>query len=193
MEFQGKAAPGQIAREFKMTLVALLDIITLFPLAWAFYLLWRERRRFRSLLPIVVGVIFLFAARFCEVLVEHPTIHIFGLFGLPREPYSFLITVVGRFADVLGVLFLVTGFVQSRRARRAREKAIHDLESLLPICSGCKKYKAENGTWLPIERYLLDRGSPEITHGLCPDCAEKMHTEIQRLKNGNSKKAVQDP
>ncbi len=166
-----------------MTFVALLDILVLFPLVWAFYLLWKERHRFRSLLPIIVGVIFLFIARLCEVLVEHPAIHIFGVFGLPREPYSLVITVAGGFADVLGVFFLVTGFVQTIRTGRAQEKTIHDLQSLLPICSGCKKYKAGNGSWLPIEKYLLDRGSPEITHGLCPDCAEKMRAEIKRLRD----------
>jgi len=168
-----------------MTFVALLDIIVLFPLAWAFYLLWGERRKFRSLLPIIVSVVFLFAARLCEVLVEHPTIHIFRLFGFPREPYSVIVTVIGGFADVLGVLFLVTGFVQTIRVRRAQEKVIHDLESLLPICSGCKKYKAEDGTWHPIERYLLDSGSPEVTHGLCPDCASKMSEEFAYLKDRN--------
>ena len=168
-----------------MTFVALLDIIVLFPLAWAFYLLWGERRKFRSLLPIIVSVVFLFAARLCEVLVEHPTIHIFRLFGFPREPYSVIVTVIGGFADVLGVLFLVTGFVQTIRVRRAQEKVIHDLESLLPICSGCKKYKAEDGTWHPIERYLLDSGSPEVTHGLCPDYASKMSEEFAYLKDRN--------
>ena len=171
-----------------MTLVVLLDIVVLFPLMWAFHLLWRERRKFKSLLPIIVGVVFLFVARLCEVLVEHPTVHIFRLFGFPREPYAVIVTVIGGFADVLGVLFLVTGFVQTIRARRAQEKIIHELESLLPMCSGCKKYKAEDGTWHPIEKYLLRSGAPEITHGLCPDCVSKMSEEIRHL-TGRSRKA----
>jgi hypothetical protein len=123
-------------------------------------------------------------------MVEHPTIHIFRLFSFPREPYSVIVTVIGGFADVLGVLFLVTGFVETIRARRVQEKIIHDLESLLPICSGCKKYKAENGTWHPIEKYLLDNGSPEITHGLCPDCATEMRAEIGRLRDQGRKAPV---
>jgi hypothetical protein len=171
-----------------MTLVVLLDIVVLFPLVWAFHLLWRERRKFTSLLPIIVGVVFLFVARLCEVLVEHPTMHIFRLFGFPREPYTLVVTVVGGFADVLGVLFLVTGFIQTIRARRVQEKIIHELESLLPMCSGCKKYKAEDGTWHPIEKYLLGSGAPEITHGLCPDCVSKMNEEIRHL-TGHSRKA----
>jgi hypothetical protein len=171
-----------------MTLVVLLDIVVLFPLVWAFHLLWRERRKFRSLLPIIISVVFLFVARLCEVLVEHPAMYIFRLFRFPREPYSLIVTAIGGFADVLGVLFLVTGFVQTIRARRAQEKIIHELESLLPICSGCKKYKAEDGTWHPIEEYLLRSGSPEITHGLCPGCAAKMSEEITYL-TAQSRKA----
>jgi hypothetical protein len=170
-----------------MTFVVVLDIVVLLPLAWAFHLLWRERRKLRSLLPIIVSVVFLFVARLCEVLVEHPTMHIFRLFGFPREPYTVVITVIGGFADVLGVLFLVTGFIQTIRARRAQEKIIDELESLLPICSGCKKYKAEDGTWHPIEKYLLNSGSPEITHGLCPDCATDMREEIKHLTKQSRK------
>ena len=149
--------------------------------------MWTERRKFRSFLPIIIGVVFLFVARLCEVLVEHPTMHIFLLFGFPREPYSVVFTVIGGFADVLGVLFLVTGFVQTIRAHRVQEKIIHDLESLLPICSGCKKYKAEDGAWHPIEKYLLESGSPEITHGLCTDCAAEMREEIMFLKEQRRK------
>ena len=119
--------------------------------------------------------------------MEHPTMHIFRLFGLPREPYTLVITVIGGFADVLGVLFLVTGFVRTIRARRAQEKTIHELESLLPICSGCKKYRAEDGAWHPIEKYLLNSGSPEITHGLCPDCATDMREGIKYLTNHSRK------
>jgi hypothetical protein len=173
-----------------MAFVVVLDIIVLFPLAWAFHLLWKERRKFRSLLPIIIGVVFLFVARLCEVMVEHPTMHIFRLFGFPREPYAVIVTVIGGFADVLGVLFLVTGFVQTIRARRAQEGIIHGLESLLPICSGCRKYKAEDGTWQPIEKYLLGSGSPWITHGLCPDCAAEMHQEIKYLTNQNRKASL---
>lgn len=173
-----------------MTFVVVLDILVLFPLAWAFHLLWRERRKFRSFLPIIVSVVFLFVARLCEVLVEHPTMHIFRLFGFPRDPYSVVVIVIGGFADVLGVLFLVAGFVQTIRARRAQEKIIHELESLLPICSGCKKYKAEDGTWHPIETYLLNSGSPQITHGLCPDCAADMREEIKYLTNRSRRASV---
>ena len=164
-----------------MTLGALLDIIVLFPLMWAFFLLWRERRTFQSLLPISISVVFLFVARLCEVLVEHPAVRIFRLFGFSREPYSVIVTVVGGFADVLGVLFLVIGFVRTIKTRRAQAKIIHKLEALLPLCSGCKKYKAKDGTWHPIERYLVASGAPEITHGLCPACAAEMDEEITYL------------
>jgi hypothetical protein len=168
-----------------MILVIVLDIVVLFPLAWIFGVLWKERRRFHSFLPIIIGVVFLFIARLCEVMVEHPNLFMF--LGVAREPYSLIVTTVGGFADVLAVLFLVIGFVQTIKARRAQEKIIRDLESLFPICSGCKKYRDDDGIWHPIEKYLLDSGAPEISHGLCPDCAAEMREEITYLANRRRK------
>ena len=165
-----------------MTLVAALDILALIPLGWVLYLLWKDRRTFRSLLPIIVGVAFLLVARFSEVLVEHPALHIATLCGFSGELYVSAVMVVGGFADVLGVLFLVIGFVHTIRAQRAQQKMIHDLESLLPICAGCKRYRSQDGLWHPIEKYLLDSGSPQISHALCPTCATEATEEIEHLK-----------
>ena len=49
------------------------------------------------------------------------------------------------------------------------------LEQLLPLCANCKKYRTADGQWLPIEKYLVDSGAPTLTHGICPDCAEKLY------------------
>jgi hypothetical protein len=130
-------------------------------------------------------------ARLCEVLVEHPTIRLFTLFGLDREVYSLVVTVIGGFADVLGVLCLVIGFVQTIRVQKAQEKTIHSLESLLPMCASCKKYRAEDGVWHPIEKYLLESGSPDITHGLCPECAATMRKEMKKFMESSKNAALE--
>ena len=174
-----------------MVLVTILDIVVLFPLAWVFYLLWRERSKFRSVVPIIIGVVFFFIARLCEVVVEHPTIHLFSVFGLDREVYSVVVTVIGGFADVLGVLCLVIGFVQTIRVQKAQERTIHGLESLLPMCASCKKYRAEDGVWHPIEKYLLESGSPDITHGLCPECEANMREELKIFMESCKKPALE--
>ena len=51
------------------------------------------------------------------------------------------------------------------------ENRVEALESILPMCSGCKKTRDENGNWKSIESYIeaRDEGTV-ITQGLCPEC-----------------------
>ena len=165
-----------------MNIVFLLDVIVLFPLMWAFYLLWRERKNFQSLRPIIVGIFFLFVARISEVLTEHPTFHVSNFFNVERQSFDLIMIIIGNFADVFAVLSLIMGFIQTIRSYRAQEKKMHNLESLLPLCSYCKQYRTEDGTWHPIELYIKESGAPDITHSICPACAFQMRERIKRLK-----------
>ena len=165
-----------------MDIVFSLDVIVLFPLMWSFYLLWRERKNFQSLRPIIIGVFFLFVARGSEVLIEHPTFHISNYINLEKQSFDLVMSIIGNFADVFAVLFLIIGFIQTIRSHRVQEKRIHNLESLLPICSTCKQYRTEDGTWHPIEQYIKESGGPDITHSLCPTCVSQMREVVNKLK-----------
>jgi K+-sensing histidine kinase KdpD len=50
---------------------------------------------------------------------------------------------------------------------------VRRLESLLPICAGCKRIRNKQGQWLVFERYLNDTTGTKFTHGLCPACFRK--------------------
>ena len=50
---------------------------------------------------------------------------------------------------------------------------VRRLESLLPICAGCKRIRNKEGQWLVFERYLNDTTGTKFTHGLCPECYRK--------------------
>jgi hypothetical protein len=52
------------------------------------------------------------------------------------------------------------------------------LRGLIPICSCCKKVRDDKGFWEAIEVYIRDHSEAEFSHGLCPDCAEKMYPEL---------------
>ena len=54
---------------------------------------------------------------------------------------------------------------------------IKTLSGLLPICAACKKVRDDSGYWNRIEDYVRDRSQAEFTHGICPDCARKMHPD----------------
>ncbi|MHB0997583.1 MAG: PAS domain-containing protein [Elusimicrobiales bacterium] len=51
-----------------------------------------------------------------------------------------------------------------------------ELRALLPICSSCKKIRAEDGSWEKVETYIRAHvPDVSISHGLCPDCAKKLY------------------
>jgi hypothetical protein len=156
------------------------DLLSLLPLGWAFIALWQHRKRFSSLVPFILGAAFLMVARLLDVLIEHPAVAIHGWIGTSRPLFDQILNYCGNLADILGVLFLVIGFVRTIKFLQSEEEKIQTLEGLLPICANCKKIKSNVGEWQPVEQYLEENGSPPLTHGLCPDCAVKMRQDLDK-------------
>jgi phosphoserine phosphatase RsbU/P len=83
--------------------------------------------------------------------------------------------------------------IQSRKAAQRheeeREKLIKELQGalakvkllsgLLPICASCKKIRDDKGYWNQLESYLQAHSEAEFSHGLCPECAEKLYPGYQ--------------
>ncbi len=61
---------------------------------------------------------------------------------------------------------------------RATLGEVQTLESLLPICSRCKKIKDDQGRWLSLVQYLAARPKVRVTHGLCEPCFAILYPEI---------------
>src|SRR3970282_1483539 len=89
---------------------------------------------------------------------------------------------------ILLVLFL--GFVPhlyrpaprtSRDLQSALDK-VRTLQGLLPICANCKKIRDDTGYWNQIETYIKDRSQAEFTHGICPDCAQRLYPQDYKPK-----------
>lgn len=49
------------------------------------------------------------------------------------------------------------------------------LEGILPVCASCKKIRDKKGSWHQIEAYIRDRSDADFSHGICPECAEKLY------------------
>ncbi|WP_076003853.1 hypothetical protein [Dehalogenimonas formicexedens] len=49
------------------------------------------------------------------------------------------------------------------------------LSGLLPICANCKKIRDDNGYWSSVEKYISTHSEAEFTHGICPECLEKLY------------------
>ena len=60
---------------------------------------------------------------------------------------------------------------------RPRLSQVKTLIGLIPICASCKKIRDDKGDWQRIEEYIEERTNAEFTHGLCPDCFDKLLQE----------------
>jgi len=66
---------------------------------------------------------------------------------------------------------------------RTREltQALHDvkqLSGLLPICASCKKIRDDHGYWSSVESYIAERTDAKFTHGVCPECRQKLYPDL---------------
>jgi PAS domain S-box-containing protein len=51
---------------------------------------------------------------------------------------------------------------------------IKTLKGLIPVCAWCKKVRNDRGYWDKLENYMHENFDADFTHGICPECAEKM-------------------
>jgi PAS domain S-box-containing protein len=62
--------------------------------------------------------------------------------------------------------------------REALEK-IKTLRGILPICASCKKIRNDEGYWQQIEVYIRNHSAAEFSHGICPECINKLYPYFQ--------------
>lgn len=87
-----------------------------------------------------------------------------------------------------------TGIIRDISERKQREKErealiddlkksltkVRQLSGLLPICASCKKIRDDKGYWNQIEAYIRDHSEAEFSHGICPECSQKLYPEYHR-------------
>ncbi len=90
----------------------------------------------------------------------------------------------------LGGLLLGLRALERRQEARWRAEQVRDrtlaelrqaldqvrtLSGLLPICASCKRIRDEQGQWQGLESYLSQHSQAAFTHGICPQCAERLY------------------
>jgi len=73
------------------------------------------------------------------------------------------------------------------RVEQDREELIRDLQrtlsevktlnGLLPICAWCRKLRDDQGYWSQVEDYIRKHTLARTTHGICPDCLDRIKQE----------------
>lgn len=94
-------------------------------------------------------------------------------------------------------LQLQTENVERRKAEEEKEKIITQLKEalarvktlngLLPICASCKKIRDDDGYWHQVEEYIMDHSEADFSHGICPECKQKLYPEIFSRTDGKQK------
>ena len=67
-------------------------------------------------------------------------------------------------------------------------RKVKTLEGILPLCASCKKIRIEGAdprdqnSWLRMENYIEGKTDAQFSHGVCPECLEKLYP-MPRPKN----------
>jgi PAS domain S-box-containing protein len=87
--------------------------------------------------------------------------------------------------DQLCLLVVSNDITEQKRAQQEREELIAELQEalsqvktlsgFLPICATCKNIRNDEGYWQQIEDYIRDHSEAQFSHGVCPECAEKLY------------------
>jgi len=86
----------------------------------------------------------------------------------------------------------------SRRVTELEEslQTIRRLKELMPICMYCGKVRNDDNYWQKIEEYMHDSIGTDFSHGICPECYEKIvkdQLERARKEEEKSKKTAAQP
>jgi PAS domain S-box-containing protein len=54
---------------------------------------------------------------------------------------------------------------------------VRTLTGMLPICAACRKIRDEHGDWHSLETYIRSHTEAEFSHGICPECRERLYPE----------------
>lgn len=92
-------------------------------------------------------------------------------------------------ADSLTLFRTLRYAIERKQAEVERERLIQELKEalaqvktlrgLLPICSGCKKIRDDQGYWNQIETFIVNHSDAQFSHGICPDCAKKYFPDFK--------------
>ena len=105
-------------------------------------------------------------------------------------PVDLIATPLKREGKVIGVIESFRDISARKQIEKERNALIQDLQrslaevktlsGLLPICASCKKIRDDKGYWNQIEAYIHEHSDVTFSHGICPDCTQKLYPEYYK-------------
>lgn len=96
--------------------------------------------------------------------------------------------------NAIGTFGISRDITERKRAEAERERLIAELrdalsrvktlQGLLPICASCKRIRDDRGYWNQIESYVGEHSEAEFSHGVCPECVQKLYPGFDLSSGG---------
>ena len=112
---------------------------------------------------------------------------------LNGKTYHFVVTAKPLFdenSELIGIIEYFFDVTERKRAEQIRTNLIEELEEslqeanllsgFLPICASCKRIRNDQGFWDKIEKYITEHSQAKFSHGICPDCAQKLYPDLYK-------------
>ena len=90
---------------------------------------------------------------------------------IDREPRELTAAQLETLESLASVVVDSLEFRRVSRSLASALERVKTLESLLSMCSRCKKIQTREEKWVPFEEYLHKQSGTLVSHGLCPQCA----------------------
>lgn len=105
-------------------------------------------------------------------------------FSVSMLPWSLSFVLLGA---LLGIFYMKSKLANQEKTKlitklRTSLAEIKTLSGLLPICSSCKKIRDDKGYWEEIECYITAHSEADFSHGICPECIEKLYPDFVKNK-----------
>jgi PAS domain S-box-containing protein len=73
--------------------------------------------------------------------------------------------------------YIWIGYIIDITDRKKMEAEIKTLQGIIPICSYCHSIRDDKGAWDEIEAYLSKYSDAKFSHGICPNCIDKVRED----------------
>lgn len=119
----------------------------------------------------VLSFIFIISIIWLDEIIDIPYL----LLGAPQTPINWRESLFE--SVIISILGVLITYITSKIFQKMKY-----LEGILPVCASCKKIRDDKGVWNQIETYVRDRSEAEFSHGICPECAEKLYPGFNPYK-----------
>jgi hypothetical protein len=95
----------------------------------------------------------------------------------PRSPNVFSASVLSAAVILIAIITVLHTYHQQKRIIRG----------LLTVCSYCHKVKVDEKLWEQMESFVADRSLASFSHGICPECFQRVSGSLDEHQRTHAK------